>query len=152
MTALEVLEQASLFKGFGTNGLSAFAEIARARRLPPGAQIFMEDAEGDSLFVVGTGTVRIVQHTGGGTAREIGTIGAGGHLGDLGLLTRTVRLVSAVAATECEVVELARRDFFKLAQKKPVTCLKLAAVIAGELARHVGDSRQALRGLALPKG
>jgi len=151
MTALEVLKQAPLFRSFGPNGLSHFAEIARARRLPPGAQLFVEDAEGDSLFLVGAGTVRLTQHS-EGAAREIGTVGAGGHLGDLGLLARTVRLVSAVAATECEVVEIARRDFFKLAQRKPVTCLKLAAVIAGELARRVGENRQALRGLALPKG
>jgi len=151
MTALEVLEQAPLFKSFEASGLTAFAEIARLKKLPAGAQLFVEDAEGDSLFVVGSGTVRLTQWVDGGP-REIGTIGAGGHLGDLGLLARTVRLVSAVASTECEVLEFARRDFFKLAQKKPVTCLKLAAVIAGEIARRVGENRQALRGLALPKG
>lgn len=150
MTALEALQRAPLFKDFGDGGLEAFAAIARVRRLPAGAQLFAEDAEGDSLFVVAAGTVRLTVRDAEGAPRELATLGPGAHLGEMGVLARTVRLLTAVAATDCEVVEIARRDFFKKAQEKPVTCLKLAAVIAGELARRVGEHKDALRGLARP--
>jgi CRP-like cAMP-binding protein len=151
MTVLEALQRTALFKSFGQSGLQTLSEIAQARVIQAGAHLFVEDAEGDSLFVVISGTVRLTQRGSDGAEREIASLGPGAHLGELGLLTKTVRLVSAVAATECEVLELARRDFFKEAQKKPVTCLKLAAAIAAELAARIGENKQALRGLAAPK-
>ena len=57
---------------------------------------------GESLFIVKSGTVRIIQRTADGE-RELGTLGPGEHLGELGVLAKSVRLVSAVAATPCEV-------------------------------------------------
>ena len=147
MTAVDALQRSPLFKDFSSTGLEALAEIAQVRKLAAGETLFAEDAPGDSLFVIQGGTVKLVQRHEGGE-REIGTLGAGEHLGDLGLLARTVRLVTAIAATDCEVLELTRRAFFKKAQDKPVTCLKLAAVVAGEIARRVEASRAALRDLA----
>jgi CRP/FNR family transcriptional regulator, cyclic AMP receptor protein len=147
MTAREGLQRAPLFKDFSESGLETLAEIARPRTIHAGDPIFVEGTVGDALFVVVAGSVRVSQRAGAEEV-ELATLGPGDHLGDLGLLARTVRLVSAVAATECEVLELSRREFFKMAQEKPVTCLKLAAVIAGELARHAGQSRDVLRGVA----
>lgn len=146
MSVADALQRAPLFKDFSPSGLEALAEIAQERRLAKGEVLFAEDAPGDSLFVIKVGTVRLVQRR-DGAERELGTLGPGEHLGDLGLLARTVRLVTAVAATDCELLELTRRAFFKKAQDKPVTCLKLAAVVAGELARRVEASRAALREL-----
>jgi CRP/FNR family transcriptional regulator, cyclic AMP receptor protein len=151
MTPREALQQAPLFKDFGEGGLDTFAEIAHEKQVPAGSPIFVEGMVGDSLFVIAAGTVRIT-HRAKGEEHDLATLGPGEHLGDLGLLAKTVRLVSAVAATDCQVLELTRREFFKKAQDKPVTCLKLAAVIAGELARRVGESREALSELAARKG
>ncbi|HEX9287889.1 MAG TPA: cyclic nucleotide-binding domain-containing protein [Anaeromyxobacteraceae bacterium] len=150
MTALEALQRAPLFKDFSAGGLETLAEMAHERTIPAGSPLFVEGMVGESLFVVVAGTVRVVQRA-GGEEQDLATLGAGEHLGDLGLLARTVRLVSAVAGPECRVLELTRREFFKKAQDKPVTCLKLAAVIAGELARRVGESKEALRELAARK-
>ena len=147
MTVLEALQQAPLFKDFSETGLNTFAAIARTKTFPGGKPLFLEDGTGDALFVIMTGAVRITQRTAGGE-REIATLGPGEHLGDLGLLAKSPHLVSAVAATACEILELPRREFFKKAQEKPVTCLKLVAVIAGELARRVADNKEALRQLA----
>ncbi len=150
MTLIEALQRAPLFKEFGDSGLQTIAAMARERRLAAGEALFVEDSVGESLFVVKSGMVRLTSRA-GGAEREIATVGPGGHLGDLGLLARSVRLVSAVAATECEVVELPRREFFRKAQEKPVTCLKLAAAIATELARKAGESKDALRALVAPR-
>ena len=146
MTVLEALQRAPLFKDFHPTGLETLAGVARTRVLPEGMPLFLEDATGDSLFVVMAGSVRITQRGPEGE-REIARLGPGDHLGDLGLLTKSTHLVSAVAASECEVLELTRREFFKKAQEKPVTCLKLAAVIAGDLARSAAESQHALREL-----
>ncbi|HET7826348.1 MAG TPA: cyclic nucleotide-binding domain-containing protein [Anaeromyxobacter sp.] len=147
MTALEALQRAPLFKDFTETGLKIFAAIAQEKAIPAGTPIFVENMVGESLFIVKSGTVRLTQKTGEGE-RDLGTLGAGEHLGELGLLAKSVRLVSAVAATQCEVLELTQRDFARLQPQKPQACLKLALAIAADLAARVADARDLVRELA----
>ena len=146
MTAFDALQRSSLFRDFTETGLRIFAGIAQEKAVPAGTPLFVENMVGESLFIVKSGTVRITQRTADGE-RELVTVGAGEHLGELALLGKSVRLVSAVAASACEVVEITQRDFAKLQPQKPQACLKLALAIAGDLAAKVGQSRDVLRDL-----
>ncbi|BDG01574.1 cyclic nucleotide-binding domain-containing protein [Anaeromyxobacter oryzae] len=146
MTALEALQRSVLFKDFTETGLRIFAEIAQQKALPAGTPLFVENMVGESLFIVKAGTVRVTQRTAEGE-RELAVLGAGEHLGEVALLGKGVRLVSAVAATPCEVLEIAHRDFFRKAAEKPAACLKLALAIAADLAAKVAENRELLRGL-----
>jgi CRP/FNR family transcriptional regulator, cyclic AMP receptor protein len=147
MTLLEALQQSTLFQDFSETGLKIFASIATEKSVPVGSPIFAENMVGESLFIVKSGTVRLTRRE-GGADREVATVGPGAHLGQLALLARTVRLVSAVAATPCEVVEIAQRDYYRLQPQKPQACLKLSLAIAADLAQRMNDSREALGSLA----
>ena len=150
MTTLEVLQRSALFKDFSEAGVRTFAEIAHAKAVPAGSPLFVENMVGESLLIVKSGTVRITQRAGEGE-RELATLGAGEHLGELALLGKTVRLVSAVAATQCEVLEITQRDFVRLQPQKPQACLKLALAIAGALAGKLAENGEALLELVTRK-
>lgn len=150
MTAVEALQRCPLFKDFTETGIKIFAAIAQEKAVPAGIALFVENAAGDTLFIVKSGTVRITQKTADGE-RELAVVGAGEHLGALGLLAKSVRLVSAVAQTQCEVLEINQRDFTRLQPQKPQACLKLAVAIAADLAAKAADSRDLLRELAAKK-
>ncbi len=147
MTAQEVLEKCELFKGFTEVGLRLFAGIAQEKAIPAGTPLFVENMVGESLFIVKSGSVRIVQRV-DGAEKELAVVGPGQHLGTLAILGKTVRLVSAVAATPCEVLELANRDYQRLQPEKPQACLKLALAVAADLAARLGESRDLLQRLA----
>jgi CRP-like cAMP-binding protein len=149
MTIVEALAKAPLFREFTETGLKIFAAIAVERSIPAGSPIFVENMVGESLFVVKSGSVRITQKTAEGE-KELAAAGPGDHLGALALLGKGVRLVSAVAATGCEVIEISQRDFVRLQPQKPQACLKLALAIAQDLAQRVSESREQLRELAAP--
>ena len=149
MTTQEVIERCALFKGFTEVGIRLFAAIAQERAVPAGMPLFAENMVGESLFIVKSGTVRVSSRV-DGSERELAQLGPGEHLGAMGLLARTVRLVSAVAVTPCEVIELANRDFVRLQPDKPQACLKLAIAIASDLAARVVESREALQRMAAP--
>jgi CRP-like cAMP-binding protein len=151
MTMVEVLQKSSLFREFSETGLKIFAAIATEKSIPAGAPLFAENMVGESMFIVKSGTVRITSRD-AGNDRALAILGAGEHLGELALLARSVRLVSAVAETPCELVEIAQRDFYRLQPQKPQACLKLALAIAADLARKMAEGRDALRSLAEPKG
>jgi CRP/FNR family cyclic AMP-dependent transcriptional regulator len=150
VTALEVLQNAPLFKEFTETGLKIFAAIAVEKTIPAGAPLFAENMVGESLFIVKSGTVKLTQKALDGD-KELGTVGAGEHLGELALLARSVRLVSAVAATACEVLEITQRDFQRIQPQKPQACLKLALAIAQDVAQKAAENRDALRAIATRK-
>jgi CRP/FNR family cyclic AMP-dependent transcriptional regulator len=147
VSAQAVLEQNALFKDFTDVGLRLFAGVAQEKSIPAGTPLFVENMVGESMFIVKAGAVRITQHAEGGE-KELAVVGPGEHLGALSLLGKTVRLVSAVAATPCEVVEISNRDFLRLQPEKPQACLKLALAIAADVAARVMDTREALQRLA----
>lgn len=150
MTVLETLEQNPLFKGFTAIGLKLFAGIAQERVIPAGTPLFVENMVGESMFVLKTGTVRLSQRV-DGVERELSVVGPGEHLGALSLLGKTVRLVSAVAVTPCEVLELANRDFVRLQPEKPQACLKLSLAIAADMSAKFADARDLLQRLAVAR-
>jgi len=150
MTAVEALQRAPLFKDFTETGLKIFATIAQEKVVPAGSPLFVENMVGESLFIVKSGTVRISQKTADGE-RELAVMGAGEHLGELALLAKSVRLVSAVAATQCEVLEFSQRDFARLQPQKPQACLKLALAIAADVAAKVAETRDLVRELGAKK-
>lgn len=150
MTALEALQRAPLFKDFSETGLKIFAAISVEKAFPPGTPLFAESMVGESLFIVKSGTVRLTQKAADGE-RELATVGPGEHLGELSLLGKGVRLVSAVAATQCEALEISQRDFARLQPQKPQACLKLALAIAADLAAKVAENRDLLRELGARK-
>jgi len=142
----QALQRCALFQAFTEAGLAIFATIAVEKRVPHGTPLFVEAMEGESLFIVMSGQVRLVQRTAEGE-RALGAAGAGDHLGALALLAPTTRLVTAVADGDCVVLELHQRDFIRLQPLKPQACLKLALAIAADLAARVGETREHLREL-----
>ena len=146
MTIEEALQRSTLFQEFSETGLKIFASIATEKSVPAGSPIFAENMVGESLFIVKSGTVRITQRSGDGE-KELAVLGAGEHLGAMSLLGKSVRLVSAIASTPCEVLEIAQRDFTRLQPQKPQACLKLALAIAADVAAKVAENRDALREL-----
>ncbi len=150
MTAVEALQRSALFREFTETGLKIFATVAQEKAIPAGSPLFVENMVGESLFIVKSGTVRVTQKSAEGE-RELAVLGAGEHLGELALLGKSVRLVSATAATQCEVLEITQRDFARLQPQKPQACLKLALAIAGDVAAKVAENRDLLRELAAKK-
>jgi len=143
----ETLQRSTLFKDFTETGLRIFASIALEKVVPAGMPLFVEAMAGESLFIIRKGSVRITQRSEKGE-RELAVLGPGEHLGELALLAPSTRLVSAVAATDCEVLELTQRDFARLQPQKPQACLKLALAVAADLAARVGENRELVRALA----
>ena len=147
MTVIEALQRCALFKEFTETGIRIFAAIAVEKAVEAGAPLFAEGMTGESLFIVRSGQVRVTLKDAKGE-RELAVLGPGEHLGALGLLARSTRLVSAVAVGPCDVVELTQRDFGRLQPQKPQACLKLALAVAADLAARVAENRELVRELA----
>lgn len=128
----------------------AFAHLARcveARRVPAGARVFEAGDEGDELYLVRRGTVRIVL-SGPGGEYHVATFRRGDFFGDMAFLDRGRRSADAVAAAETDLYVLSRARFEELAEARPRVSGQLFAHVARVLAirlRHADDEIRALQ-------
>ena len=99
-----------------------------------GKTLFKEGDSGDTMYFVEDGEVEISIH-----GKYIETVGAGGILGELALISSEVskhrRSATAVAKTSCKVVPINEKRFTHLVQQTPLFALQIMRVLADRLHR-----------------
>jgi hypothetical protein len=114
---------------FGSIAGPALAELAgKVTRSVVTGELFSEGDEGDTMFIVATGTL---------TARRDGTerrIKVGDVVGELAVLTRAKRAATLSAVGEAGVLVVDRAAFTTVARRAPELVLGLSATLASWLA------------------
>ncbi len=114
-----------------THSTERLRDRANLVRLPAGDLLFLEGEAADSAFVLRSGRVEII--SGGSVIR---TVRRGAVIGELALLTRSVRAASARALRDCELWQLSRADFEQLIVEDHRFALSLCRSLGAQLAEH----------------
>jgi CRP/FNR family transcriptional regulator, cyclic AMP receptor protein len=144
-----VLKSCSLFVGFQEAGLLILAKLFNARTIQAGSPIFVENMMAESMFVIKVGIVRLCVKDTHGQDQVLEKLTAGESFGEMSLVFGGHRLVSAIAETDCQLLELSRRDFVKLQKQKPQLFLKLMLAIVGQLGKKLRESSDIIKSLLL---
>ncbi len=148
-TAPTVLRSCALFAQMDDAALAAVARLLRTRRFRRNEVIFHAGDPGDSLFVVGTGSVKIVLASPDGDEAIIATLRPGDFFGELSVLDGAERSATAVALEPTVLDSLARAPFLQLVDTQPGVRLALLAGLAAEL-RRITRHAEELHFLDLP--
>ena len=108
-----------LLGDFSKDELAALIGGLRLLVKKPGAIIYGEGEPGDSLFILASGKARLYQRSGTGRYHQVGVLHEGEFFGEASVLTSSRRLSTVTAATECELLELDRTTFDRIAGKYP---------------------------------
>jgi CRP-like cAMP-binding protein len=138
----EALRSAPLLREFSDVGLRILAEAATARAVGRGAYAFRAGEASQALAFVARGTLQILGRDGGA---PLGEVAAGDTLGGMTLLAVGEHLVSALAATDVQLVQISREAFDELQKSRPRTALKLTLALARDLTERLQDARGPLR-------
>ena len=143
---LDILHEMPLFRFVTYQELVRVLNITTVRPYEEGETVVAEGADGDELFVVLTGSVRV--HSGDAS---IVTLGPGQHFGELALIDKAPRSASVSAAEPSKLLAIKRRDFFDMIRKDHDVAVKLLWSFLGVLAkrlrntsRELGEAREAL--------
>ena len=147
MSTAELLKSCSLFRGFSDAGLIVIGKIAHVRKFPAKTPIFVENMVAESLFVVRTGVVQLSIKSNDGPECVLERLVPGDTFGEMSLLIKGHRLVTASADTDCELFEITKRDFAKLQKQKPQTCLKLMINAIGHFSKRLISASEHLKPL-----
>ena len=113
MDKIELLGKMSLFNGLETGDLTKLAAITTDESFVPGSKIISEGAEGDALYGIKSGTVRVVKH-GTDDDEEISRMGPGQHFGEMAIIENDKRSATIDAQEYTEVIKINRQDLVDL--------------------------------------
>ena len=139
---LKLLKNVVLFKDLSMRELEVVDQMFHARRYQADEVIFDEGEEGQGLFVVLSGRVKIT------LPADINTVlielGPGAFFGEVALLDQSVRTAQARAIEDAEIVALFRTEFYSLLKTHAGIAsnisFQLARVLAARLRQSVLNS------------
>ena len=136
----EALMACRLFAGLDEARLDLVVGALRARRFRRGETIFHGGDPGDALFIVASGSVKILVTPEDGSEPAILTVvGPGGFFGELALLDGAARSATAVAVERVETLVLRRDAFDHLVDDDAGIRRALLTALAGEIRRLTGQ-------------
>ena len=136
------LRAAPLLREFTDVGIRILAQASSGRVVGRGTYAFRAGEPSKELSVIARGRLQLLARD-GGTA--LGEVAAGDAVGGFSLLAGGEHLVSALAATDVELVVLSRDSFEQLRMTKPGAALKLLIALANDFAERLREARGPLR-------
>jgi CRP-like cAMP-binding protein len=122
-----------------THGGDEYYELLAHGRPPrtfsPGEVIFHQGEHGECMYLVRDGSVALR-----GGDRVVETVAAPRLFGEMALIEREPRSLTAVAATDVELVEVPVRQFWILVQETPYFAQLVMSVMAERLRRAGGST------------
>jgi cAMP-binding proteins - catabolite gene activator and regulatory subunit of cAMP-dependent protein kinases len=147
MPVIQALKSCPLFTGYPEPGLLMIAKIARNRPVTAQTPIVVENMVAESMYIVKNGIVQLSVRAMDGRDIVLEQLAPGEFFGEMSLLIGGHRMVTATAKTDCELIEIMRRDFIKLQNQKPQACFKLVISIINQFSKKLTGCREYLKTL-----
>ena len=131
------LKEIELFVNFPEKALQTFASCLIEKRFKKNEIIFNINEEGDEIYFVRKGNVKIVLPLAGGGSHHLVTISKGSFFGDMAFLDKRKRSANGLASEEVDLYVLSRKKFDEVNVQHPEIAgqffEKLAFVISNRL-------------------
>jgi CRP/FNR family transcriptional regulator, cyclic AMP receptor protein len=129
--------------------IKQLCSLARARRVVGGTTLFVKGDPGTALFAVVSGIMKITVPSIDGREATFNLLHAGDIFGEIALLDGQPRTADAIAATDCELMVIERRDFLGFVRNEPKVAMKLIELLCARL-RVAGARMEEVVFLNLP--
>lgn len=117
---IETIRRMPIFKFLTYKELVRIMNITRVKPADTGEAVINEGDEGEDLFIILSGKVRV--HKG---ETDIVTLSSGDHFGEMALIDKAPRSASITALVPSRLLQIGRSDFFKIIRNEPRLATKL---------------------------
>jgi CRP-like cAMP-binding protein len=135
-TPTGVLRAHPIFGQLPADVIAQLGTYATRRRVQRGARIFAKGDPGTGLMAVLEGSVRICVPTVDGREVVLNLMHAGEIFGEIALLDGQPRTADAIAAEDCELMVIDRRNFIPFVHERPQVAVHLIEILCGRLRRN----------------
>ncbi len=142
---LDVLKGMQMFRFLSYKELVRVGTIAEMIELQTDQVIFTQGQPGDAMYVVVSGSVRLAKGD-----KIVAELGKGHHFGEMSLVDRSTRSLTATAAELTRLVVISRKDFYDIIKREPASAVKMlwsfVQVLGQRLRKTTNDLSDALHG------
>lgn len=121
---LALIRQLPLFANCTEAEIQEIAAIADELWLPAGRELTHEGAYGQEFVVIAAGSVAVYKR-----GEQVATLGPGGFVGEIALLTGRPRTATVVSTSSVKVLVIARHRFLTLVDRLPGVRAQLDEVL-----------------------
>jgi CRP/FNR family cyclic AMP-dependent transcriptional regulator len=132
---LQLLKSVVLFKDLSTRELGMVDNLLHERRYLADEVVFDEGEEGQGLFVVLSGRIRITRHD--VVPQTLLEFGPGSFFGEVALLDQSVRTAQARAIEDTLIVALFRAEFYSILETHSAIASRISYQLARVLATRL---------------
>jgi len=132
-TATAVLQRNALFRDLPEETLGKVAALANRRSCNKNTLIFAQGEDGDALYGIASGQVRISATEPGGREVHIREFGPGDTFGEIAILDGGPRTASATAIADTQLFVIQRPQFLTLLEAEPQLAAHLLTVLCERL-------------------
>ena len=136
---MEVLHKMPLFRHLTYQELVRLMNITQVKQYNVDEEVVAEGADGDELFIVLTGKVRVES-----AKAKIAELGPGQHFGEMALVDKAPRSADIIASEPSSLLSIKRRDFFDIIRKDHPIAVKLLWSFLGVLTERLRNTSREL--------
>ena len=129
----ELLRGVPFFEDLTENDLTRVSALVVTKVYPPDNLIVLAEDEGDTLFIIVRGQVKVSIMSEDGREVILSMLGPGDFFGEMSLLDGKPRSATVTAVVETELISLRRSEFLRLLEQVPEIALKLLAGLTARL-------------------
>ena len=138
----EVIRKAPLFTALDDAAAASLLANMVSVKIAKGSVLFAEGDEGDQLYVIAEGKLKLGTSSGDGRENLLSILGPGEMFGELSLFDPNPRTSTATAVTDAKLLGLGQEKLLPWLVENPMVSLQLLASLAQRLRRTneaVGD-------------
>jgi CRP-like cAMP-binding protein len=138
----EVIRKAPLFTALDDAAAASLLANMVSVKISKGSVLFAEGDEGDQLYVIADGKLKLGTSSGDGRENLLSILGPGEMFGELSLFDPGPRTSTATAVTDAKLLSLGQEKLLPWLAENPKVALQLLARLAQRLRRTneaVGD-------------
>jgi len=136
---IDVVRRAPLFAALDDEAADALMKSMTTSRLERGDVLFREGDQGNRLYVIGEGKIKLGLTSVDGRENLLAILGPGEMFGELSLFDPGPRTATATAVAETQLIELGHDDLNTFLAGRPAVASSMLAALARRL-RRTNDS------------
>jgi signal-transduction protein with cAMP-binding, CBS, and nucleotidyltransferase domain len=134
MSISKELKDLTVFTSMNDDELEIIAQICKLQKVEKDKIIFKEGSQGEELFIVLKGAVRILTQVTDNVEKTLITLRSGGLFGEMAVITEDYRSASAQAIQDSELIIIKKSDFDQLLVSEISVAKKLLDIFVRILA------------------
>ncbi|MEM7416673.1 MAG: cyclic nucleotide-binding domain-containing protein [Gemmatimonadota bacterium] len=142
-----ILAKSPIFADLSEAELARVARICQVEELKWDTYVFHEGDEGDRMYIIAKGAVRISRQVPGTGEEAITVLKEGACFGEMAVLDPSTRSTDAIVDSKCELVTITRADFETLLESDYRLAYKILRAVVRLLSERLRITNDSLRSI-----